>query len=442
MQKVVTRFAPSPTGLLHVGNIRTALVNWLYARAMCGKFILRIDDTDPERSRQEYTDAIMQDLEWLGLTWDEVYYQSKRMDLYEDAKNQMIKSQRLYPCFETVEELELKKKVLLARNLPPIYERGALDLSDDEKAKLIHNGIKPHYRFFMNKKMISWNDGIRGEINFDPSNISDPVLVRGDGTMTYMIATIVDDIDLQITDIIRGEDHITNSAVHVQMFEAMGATPPNFAHLASIKSKDGKISKRLGGFDIKSLREAGVHPMSILSFFSKLGTSDPIEHFKTLESLTASFSMKRFGKAAVNYDLVELERLNGKLTHNLSFEEAKPFLSNDIQPDFWEKVKTNLNNISEAMDWWKICNSVLTPTITDLELTTLASSVLPEGEWDENTWNIWMDKLKPMTYKKGKDLFMPIRLALTGLEHGPELKSLLPLLNRIQVTNRLKGIAE
>lgn len=441
MQKIITRFAPSPTGLLHVGNIRTALVNWLYARSLGGKFVLRIDDTDLERSSQKYTDAIMQDLEWLGLTWDEIYYQSKRMDLYEQAKEVLIKSNRLYPCFETHEELELKKKALLACNLPPIYERGAIKLTAEEKLDFKKININPHYRFLMNNKIISWNDGIRGEIVFDPSKISDPVLVRGDGTMTYMIATIVDDIDMQITDIIRGEDHITNSAVHVQMFEALGKNAPKFSHLASIKSKEGKISKRLGGFDIRSLRESGMHPMSILSFFSKLGTSDPIEYYKTLEGLTKSFSLKKFGKAAVNYDLVELQRLNGKLTHNLSYAEAEPFLSNAINADFWEKVKTNLSSIDEANDWWKICNSTLQPVIIDLDLTILASTMLPESSWDENTWGLWIDKVKGATNKKGKDLFMPIRFALTSLEQGPELKNLLPLLNREQVIKRLNGMA-
>ncbi len=439
MQKIITRFAPSPTGLLHVGNIRTALVNWLLARAMGGKFILRIDDTDIERSKQEYTDSIMQDLEWLGLTWDEIYYQSKRMDLYNYTKEELIKKQRLYPCFETQEELELKKKVLLARNLPPIYDRSSLQLSEEDKKNFQTNGISPHYRFFMDKKPIVWEDGIRGEINFDPTKISDPVVIRNDGTMTYMIATIVDDIDLKITDIIRGEDHITNSAVHIQMFEALNSKPPKFAHLASIKSKEGKISKRIGGFDIKSLREAGMHPMSILSFFSKLGTSDSIEHFNNLEELVNNFSLNKFGKAAVNYDLIELERLNAKLTHNLSYQDAKAFLNNKISSQFWDKVRPNIDNIAEASEWWEICHSSIKPVISDIQLTTLASTALPDGEWNENTWNEWIGKIKNLTDKKGKDLFMPLRLALTGLEHGPELKNLLPLLNRDKVMKRLVG---
>ncbi len=433
---VITRFAPSPTGFLHVGNIRTCLINWLFARANNGKFILRIDDTDRERSKQEYVDGIMQDMEWLGLTWDEIHYQSKRLDLHEAAKKKYISSGRLYPCDESAEELEVKKKTLLSRNLPPIYDRSALKLTDEQKAQMKN----PHYRFFVNEKQIDWEDGIRGHMHFDPKNISDPILIRGDGSMTYAIASVVDDIDLKITNIIRGEDHISNSAVHIQMFEALGATPPSFAHLSLLKTKEGEISKRLGGFDIASLREAGIHPLAILSFLAKLGSSDPLEYRLSHEELIKEFSLKKYGKAPANYDLVELQRINSKLIHHMPFEMAKPHFTNSkIDEKFWSSVKLNLTTIKEVDTWWKICNEEFTPVITDAEFTKTASTLLPTGNWDNETWNTWVQAVKSATGKSGKDLFMPIRLALTGMDNGPELKSLLPILGREKVIARLGG---
>lgn len=436
---VITRFAPSPTGYLHVGNIRTALVNWLFARKNGGKFILRIDDTDKERSKSEYTDAIMEDLKWLGMDWDALYHQSERMALYEESKDQLIAAKRLYPCFESIEELDIKKKIALNRGLPPIYDRSSLKLSDVEMANLAAEGKTPHYRFFLNGEMITWHDGIRGDINFDPKNISDPVLVRADGSMTYMIATVIDDIKLGITDIIRGEDHITNSAVHVQMFKAFGATPPNLSHLSLIKSTEGEISKRIGGFDIASLRNAGIHPMAINSFLMKLGSSDPIEYRKSLDELISEFDLSKYGKATTNYDLVELERINEKLTHNFSYSEVSSYLPKHISEDFWYKVQPNLSKISDVEMWWQVCCEEMKPHLEHLEFTSQIADLLPEGTWDDNTWNTWINAIKTRTDKSGKSLFMPIRLSLTGMEHGPELKHLLPILGKEKAYKRLKG---
>jgi glutamyl-tRNA synthetase len=433
---IITRFAPSPTGYLHVGNIRTALINWLFARANNGKFILRIDDTDKERSRQEYTDGILRDMEWLGLHWDEIHYQSKRTDLHENAKKSLIDMGRLYPCFESTEELEVKKKVALARNLPPIYDRAAKRLSAEEIAKL-SDSIKPHYRFFMDGTGIEWDDGVKGKISFDSKNIGDPVLVRADGTMTYMIASVADDIDLNITDIIRGEDHITNSAVHMQMFAALGKQPPKLSHLSLLKSKDGEISKRLGGFDISSLRDAGIHPMAITSFLAKTGTSDPIEFKHSLEDLVKEMSLSKFSKSPTTYNISELERINTKLTHNLSYAEVKHYIPDYVNEDFWLKVRPNLNTILDVTTWWNICCNEITPPDFDKEFTKLASQFIPEGTFDDKTWDAWIAKVKEQTGRNGKDLFMPIRIALTGEEHGPELKNLLPILGREKAIARL-----
>lgn len=435
---VVTRFAPSPTGYLHVGNVRTALINWIFARANNGNFILRIDDTDKERSKQEYVDGIFRDLEWLGLTWDELHYQSKRMDLYEDAKNKLISAERLYPCFETHEELEIKKKTQLSRNLPPIYDRSSLKLTALQIDAYKSQGINPHYRFKMSNGAIEWTDGVRGKIHFESKNISDPVLVRADGTMTYMIATVVDDIDFKITDIIRGEDHISNSAVHVEMFEALGAKAPNLAHLSLIKSKDGEISKRIGGFDIQAMRDQGIHPLSILSFLAKLGTSDSIEFRQNIKELIAEFNLKKFSKAPCNYDLKDLLRINGKLMHHMEFDDVKNHLEAHITKEFWDAVKLNVETFKDISIWWNIINNeVATPSGDDSDFLNHAAECLPEGTWNTETWNIWVNQVKDKTERKGSELFMPLRRALTGMDHGPELKILLPILGRDKTLKRL-----
>jgi glutamyl-tRNA synthetase len=438
---IITRFAPSPTGLLHVGNVRTALINYLYARANKGKFILRIDDTDKERSTKDFEYAIKEDLEWLGLEWDEEYHQSDRTDLYEAAKEKMIESGRLYPCYETQEELEVKKKIALSRNLPPIYDRSGLSINEGMKENFKEKGMNPHYRFLMSKEHISWNDIIRGNINFDPKNISDPVLVKADGNMTYMIASVVDDIDLNITHIIRGEDHITNSAVHAQMFDALSAKSPNFGHLSLIRSEDGKISKRSGGFDISNLRDAGLHPMSIISYLAKIGSSDPIEYRKNLSEIIKEFNLNKFSKSSATYDIEDLERINTKLTHNLTFEEAKIQTSfpDYIEKSFWDQIRPNLKKSSDIVDWWKICNENIRADLSgaDQQFVSIASNYLPETEWGDTTWNEWIEKLKSQTDRKGKELFMPIRKALTGMEYGPELKALLPILGKKKTKERL-----
>lgn len=435
---IVTRFAPSPTGYLHVGNIRTALANWLLARKNGGKFILRIDDTDQNRSEQRYVDAIKRDLEWLGLTWDEIYFQSQRMEMYEEAKNKLIQGKRLYPCFETQEELEIKKKTLLARNLPPIYDRAALKLSEAEISEFIAKGVNPHYRFFMDQSPISWNDGVKGKLVFEPKTISDPILVRGDGTMTYMIATVVDDIDLKITDIVRGEDHVSNSAVHSQMFAAFGAQCPRFSHLSLVKSKQGEISKRLGGFEIQSMREAGLQPIAVLSFLAKIGTSDAIDFKESHEQLIAEFDLAKYSKSPTSYDENDLKRLNEKLTHSLAFNQVCNQLPKHITQDFWDGVKHNLSIVREAEDWYNIIHGDIEVDQEDPELLAAAAKLLPQEPWNEATWNAWINDLKQATGKNGKSLFMPLRLALTGMHHGPELQKILPFIGYETCVKRLQ----
>ncbi|MCD6035134.1 MAG: glutamyl-tRNA ligase [Rickettsiales bacterium] len=442
---VISRFAPSPTGYLHVGNVRTALVNWLYTRSKNGKFLLRLDDTDKERSKEEYVEGIKRDLAWLGLTYDGVERQSDRFPRYKEVVDQLTKEGRFYPCYETQEELEIKRKMLLSRGLPPIYDRAALKLTDAQKAQFEKEGRKAHWRFKLAPTPMQWQDEVRGEIRFEAENLSDPILIREDGTPTYMLPSAVDDFDMGITHVVRGEDHITNTAIQIQIFEALGNHMPSFAHLSLIKSKDEKISKREGGFDIATLREEGIEAMSIASFFAKLGTSDPIEVKESLEQLIAEFDIKRFSKAQALYDKEELVRLNSKLVHQMPFASAKERLKamglTHVDEAFWDSVRPNLQTLAEIKDWWNICKEAITPAIEDAEFARQAAGLLPEGNWDSTTWHEWVEKVKGSTGRKGKQLFMPLRKALTARESGPELAAILPLIGRERAVRRLHGEA-
>ena len=441
---IKTRFAPSPTGMLHIGNVRTALVNWLFTRKMKGEFMLRMDDTDLERSKNEYEIGIKEDLNWLGLNWDSFAKQSERLARYEEVKNILIANGRLYPCFETQVELDMKRKLLLGRGLPPIYDREALKLSEEQKQKYLIEGRKPHYRFALKDGSIEWQDLIRGKISFEAKNLSDPIVIREDGSMTYILCSAIDDIDFEITHVLRGEDHITNTAIGIQITESLGFTPPSLGHISLLKSKVEKISKRLGGFDIRSLRKDSINPMAIKSLLAKMGTSDSIEAVVNMEDLIREFDITKYGHSAVNYDFEELLQLNHKLISNMSFSQIKPSLEDnniDIDENFWLSVRGNLNKVSEIEDWLNICNQDIIPEISaeNREFLVLACELLPSGDWDSSTWNNWINILKEKTKRSGKLLFMPIRLALTGKEDGPELKHMMPLIGRERVSKRLKG---
>lgn len=445
MSNFITRFAPSPTGLLHIGNCRTALIAWLMIRSMNGKYLLRIDDTDKTRSKQEYEDAIKRDLEWLGLNWDATFRQSERMNLYLEAKNTLINSGRLYPCYESQEELDIKRNNLIKRGLPPIYDRASLKLTDKEKNQLESDGIRPHWRFLLNSDAIFWNDLIRGEMQFKPENITDPILFKEDGSMTYTLASVVDDIQSGVTHIIRGEDHLTNSATHIQIFKALGAKNiPQLAHLSLLSSKTGEISKRLGGFDIESLRTKGIEPMSINNFLAKIGTADPIDCYLGLNDLINSFDLSKFSKAPINYDFEELQKFNSKLIHHMPFNTVKDRLNSlDMQlagEEFWNAMHGNINTISEAKIWYKVCYEDIDKVDQiDKEFIKIALNLLPDIQpWDESVWGIWIDQIKQNTTKKGKELFLPLRLALTGQESGPEMKFLVALMGREKIIQRLQ----
>ncbi|WP_367363906.1 glutamate--tRNA ligase [Candidatus Tisiphia endosymbiont of Nedyus quadrimaculatus] len=491
MGRVITRFAPSPTGMLHIGNSRTALINWLYARKHNGIFILRFDDTDLERSKQQYKNAIEQDLKFLGLNWDQTFCQSNRLAKYEVVKTLLLQKNRLYPCFETQEELELKRKLQLSRGLPPIYDRAALNLTQQQINDYISQGRKPHYRFLVSHTPIMWQDMIKGEVKYDGKNLGDPIVIREDNSMTYMLCSVIDDIDYSITHIIRGEDHVTNTAIQLQMFEALQGelysnqksipdafqelarrtsgertersktyvstrSPevqqrqylkgegyiPNFAHLGLVISRDEKISKRIGGFEIAALRdEIGLEPMAINSFFSLIGSSSSIVSFKNLDQLIKEFDINNFSKSPTTYLPEELERLNHKLLISLSFDEVKDRLreikAEQVTEQFWLAVRANLQKLYEIKDWWNICYSPSKVEGLDKDFLKQAAILLPDEPITLDSWSIWTKKIMVVTGKKGKDVFLPLRLSITGMPSGPEMSVILPLLRREEIIKRL-----
>lgn len=430
------RIAPSPTGYLHVGNVRTALVNYLFAKRTGGKFLLRLDDTDKDRSRAEYAAAIEEDMRWLGMHWDSFAKQSDRIAEYEAAKNKLIASGRLYPCWETQDELDIRRKMQASRGLPPIYDRASLKLTDAQKAQYQAEGRKPHYRFLLQDQTIAWNDLVRGEVSYRGGHMSDPVLVREDGVPLYTLASVVDDGDMHITHIIRGEDHVSNTAVQVQIFEALGYKVPRFAHLALVKTKEGELSKRVGGNDIRSLRAAGIEPMAVASLLGRIGTSDPVEAISTMEELAAGFDFSKFSRAPSMYDLHELERLNEKLLSHMPYAKVKERLP-ELSEALWSAIHGNIHSLAEVGDWQRLL--VSDELFTTNDYTNEALALLPPAPWDEASWGAWTKAIAAKTGRKGKELFMPLRLALTGREHGPEMKALLPLMPEQVVRRRLTG---
>ncbi|MFT6077716.1 MAG: glutamyl-tRNA synthetase [Myxococcota bacterium] len=439
----ICRFAPSPTGFLHVGNIRTAIINFLFAKKTGGEFILRLDDTDTMRTKDEYRLGILQDMAWLGLEHTSICKQSDNLERYEEAKKQLIKSGKLYECYESDDDLKLQRKAQIASGIPPIYDRAALNLTLEQKENYQKQGVQPYYRFLLADKPVSWNDKIKGRITYPGRSFSDPVLVRAGGVPTYTFCSVVDDIDMKITDIIRGEDHITNTAVQIQIFEALEGKLPEFSHLALIKAQDGKISKRIGGFDIKTLREDGFEPLAIVNFLAQIGSSGNINMFDDLQKLVDNFDLNKFSKSSTNYDLGELNLINQKLLKILPFEVALKRLEENsifgVDQESWEKLRSNLDFICDIKKWIEICRHTFKHDHKegDLEFLKIAADCLPEDTSKEDSWSLWLATIKQRTARKGKDLFMPIRLSLSGEEHGPELKNLLNLIDREEILRRL-----
>lgn len=440
---VRVRFAPSPTGFLHVGNARTAIVTWLFARRHGGHFLLRIDDTDLERCKPEYEEDIESSLIWLGLPWNEKTRQRDRMARYDEVIARLKTDGRLYPCYETPEELSLKRKTLLSRGLPPIYDRSALKLTPEQKVKYESEGRRPHWRFLLADGAIRWDDLIRGPVHFESATMSDPVLLREDGTPLYHLCSVIDDIDYDITHVVRGEDHVSNTALHIQMFEAIGRKPPLFAHLPLISDAEGgKLSKRLGSLSMRDLREnEGLEPMAVVSLMARLGSADPIEPFTKLDDLAQEFDLSKFARSTPKFDVEELYRLNARILHQTPFDHVNVRLAHmgmpDLDENFWLSVRANLTKLSDIREWWTVATGPVSPVISDGEFIKTAASLLPPPPWSSDTWKTWTDAVKAATGRKGKDLFMPLRQAITGMDHGPELAVLLPLIGPDKVRNRL-----
>ncbi|MEO0591632.1 MAG: glutamate--tRNA ligase [Pseudomonadota bacterium] len=433
-----TRFAPSPTGYLHIGNLRPALMNYLIARRAGGTFILRIDDTDAERSKQEYIDAIQRDLEWLGLEWDRIEYQSKRLDRYAEAADTWRGMARLYEAFETPTELDLKRKKQLNMGKPPVYDRSALNLSEVEKDALRAERAG-HWRFKLDWERIEWADGILGELSIDAASVSDPVLIRGDGQVLYTLASVVDDTEMGITHVVRGSDHVTNTATQIQMIRALGFEPPAFAHHSLLTGPEGEaLSKRLGTLSLQDLREAGVQPFALLSLMARLGSSDPVELRTSLDELADGFDLAKFGSAPTKFDKDDLFPLTARFLHEQPFEAvsgeiAAAGVPDDIAAPFWAAIRENITTLHDLQGWWEMLRDGAEPLIDeeDRAFVAEAMALLPDARGPE-TWGAWTSEVKDVTGRKGRGLFQPLRKALTGQTHGPDMAAFLPLMQVIR----------
>ncbi|MGR3377537.1 glutamate--tRNA ligase [Salipiger abyssi] len=435
----VTRFAPSPTGHIHVGNLRTALFNYLIARKAGGTFILRIDDTDPERSKEEYVDGIKRDLEWLGLTWDKTERQSARLDRYHEAADKLREIGRFYEAWETPTELDLKRKKQLNMGKPPVYDRAALVLSDAEKAALRDERGDGVWRFKLDQQRIDWTDGILGDISIDAASVSDPVLIRGDGQILYTLASVVDDTEMGVTHVVRGSDHVTNTATQIQIIEALGGSVPSFAHHSLLTGPQGEsLSKRLGVLSIRDLRESGVEPEALLSLMARLGSSQPVELRLSLDEIAEGFELSQFGAAPTKFDVNDLYPLTARKLHELPLsavadEIAALGVPADKAELFWSVTRENITTRKDLAGWWRLFSEGAEPLVADEDKDFIAEAMamLPEGPFTRETWGEWTKAVKEQTGRKGKGLFMPLRKALTGRERGPEMADVMPLLQKV-----------
>lgn len=440
------RFAPSPTGNLHVGNARTLLLNWLYAKKHNATFILRFDDTDAERSRDEYAEQIQKDMAWLGLTYDASVKQSDRLDVYAAAAEKLKAAGRLYPCYETKEELDFKRKRQLSQGKPPVYDRTSLRLTPDEIAAYEAQGRIPHWRFKLAETPISWVDAAHGPLHFESKHFSDPILIRENGAPVYTLSGVVDDLEMGITHIVRGDDHISNTAIQIQLMEALGGRGENFtfAHVPLLTGAGGEgLSKRLGSLGLKDLKEQNYEPMAIINYLGHLGNSEALDLALTMDDVVAHFDLSKFGKSSPKFSPDDLLRSNEKYLQHVSFKTIEPRLQElgftKTTPAFWQAIQGNLMLLTDVKAFETICFEAVQPRIEDSAFIATALACLPAEPWDEDTWKAWTTLVSEKTGQKGKALFMPLRQALTGDDHGPEMKKLLPFIGHTHATKRLQG---
>ena len=437
----LSRFAPSPTGLIHIGNARSAVLNWAYINNKKGNFILRIDDTDIERSKKEYEEKIKRDLSWLGISWNKSFNQSDRKKIYDQSIEKLKKDNRLYPCFESQEELSLKKKSQLTSGKPPIYDRSSLDLTEIEIKNLLQSGKKPHWRFKLENKTIEWNDLIKGKVSFESKNLSDPVLIREDETLLYHLPSVIDDIEEGVSEIIRGEDHISNTAFHIQIFEALNATIPTFGHHPFLTDENGKgFGKRLGSLSIEKLRDTGFESLTILNYLLSVGTSSNISSETDVTKLIHNYNISNISNSSPKFSIEVLKLLNKEILQKYTYSDVKnKFLDLGIHADnkFWIFVKNNISFFSECLEWYNIIKTEKSFYAEDKEFLKDAADLLPKEPYTVDSWDEWILEINRKTGKKGKDLFMPLRMALTGKAKGPELKFLLPLLTKNNIMKKL-----
>ena len=442
--KTKLRFAPSPTGNLHVGNARTALVNYLFCRSISGEMMLRIDDTDEERSSEEYEENIKSDLNWLGIGWETTDRQSKRIKNYNDALKKLFENGRAYRCYETQEELSLKRKAQLMSGKPPVYDRQGLNLEENDHKRYKKDGKSPHWRFKLLDEEVTWNDLIRGHCTYDMKALSDPVIMREDGRPIYTLASVVDDIDHKITHIIRGEDHVTNSAAQIQLFNALGNEAPFLGHLSLISGSDGEgLSKRLGSLSLGELKREGLESNALSSLLARLGTSDPIVFFKDIGDLIESFDLDKFSRNTAKFDINDLYLMNKKSIKSMNYDEASKRFNliglDEPGEEFWNTVSGNLNNFFETKIWWQVVFGEIDPLIDNQDLIGVATDTFPSESLDNETWSTWCKKISSQSEFKGKELFITLRKAITGYEYGPELSKLLPLIGKEKILSRLSG---
>ncbi len=439
---VITRFAPSPTGLLHLGNIRTALINWLYARTHNGKFILRIDDTDQERSKDEYISKIKYDLEWLGIDYDDTFNQSSRFERYREQFEKLKSDGRIYPCYETPEELERKRKLQMASGGKQVYDRSSLSLTDEEKRVYEDDGRKPHWRFLLQTERLKWNDLLKGELDIDLTSLSDPVLFREDGVPLYTFSSAVDDVDYNITNVIRGDDHTSNTAVQIEIINAIDKNRITFAHHALLKASSGdKLSKRDNVISIDSFRKSNLEPLAILSLLATIGTSQSIELKDSLNQIISEFKLETISTSPGRIEIDVLNALNKKQVQKLNFDEVSERLKNineKIDEKFWNTIRSNLETVEGVKQWSDIVFDSKSIEAEDKEYIKSAMELIPDDPWDENTWELWTSAIKEKTGRKGKELFLPLREAFTGMSHGPEMKLLIQLIGREKILERVK----